>query len=88
MDLSNNDAETSEEVENLTWGTVTGNHLKKFLFGLDCSGIREEVYTHYKKSPYEFYKMLITDEIINHIVSQTNLYIEQEKSKVTTSKHS
>jgi hypothetical protein len=59
----------------LTWGPVDGSHLK--VFGFDA-GVKAEFYNMYQKDPYDFYKLFVTDDIIEHIAKQTNLYAQQQ----------
>jgi hypothetical protein len=59
----------------LTWGPVDGSHLK--VFGFDA-GVKAEFYNMYQKDPYDFYKLFVTDDIIEHIAKQTKLYAQQQ----------
>lgn len=66
----------------LIWGSVTGNNIKIIDFSEANHGIRADLYVNYEKSPYDFYKMIINDEIIDLFVTETNKYAAQEKNKV------
>jgi hypothetical protein len=59
----------------LTWGPVDGSHLKVFDFDV---GVKAEFYIMYQKDPYDFYKLFVTDDIIEHIAEQTNPYAQQQ----------
>ncbi|KAF2883946.1 hypothetical protein ILUMI_22238 [Ignelater luminosus] len=48
---------------NFAWMQVSGIHLNDFSFTENNSGIRRYIYDDYQKSPYDFYKMLVRDEI-------------------------
>ncbi|KAG5900068.1 hypothetical protein JTB14_016041 [Gonioctena quinquepunctata] len=58
----------------IMWNSVTGVHLKKITFSENDLGIRNFGYDYYRKNPYEFFKMLITDEIFELFVTETNRY--------------
>ncbi|KAK9736406.1 Transposase IS4 [Popillia japonica] len=73
------DAEIASAIasNNLNWGPIDGTSLKRFDFTEPNSGIKAEFYEYYNKQPYDFFKLFVTDEIINDMVYQTNLYAEQ-----------
>ncbi|KAJ8930105.1 hypothetical protein NQ314_017133 [Rhamnusium bicolor] len=62
------------------WGPVTGNNKKNLQFS-DNSGIHTSLYDNYHKTSYDFFKLLITDDIIQLCVTETNRYAAQEKAK-------
>ncbi|KAF2882178.1 hypothetical protein ILUMI_24004 [Ignelater luminosus] len=83
-DESDEDNINQETNTNFAWMQVFGIHLNDFSFTENNSGIRRHIYDDYQKSPYDFYKMLITDEIFQLFVNETNLYAHQEKTKNST----
>ena len=40
------------------------------------------------KSPLDFFKLLVTDEMLDHIVEQTNIYAQQYINSTTLPPHS
>jgi len=78
----NNSLQTENGV--LTWGPVTGNYIQNISFRLNDTGILPHIYDHFQKTPYDFYKMVITDDIIQLFVDETNMYAQQEQNKGTT----
>ncbi|KAJ8933811.1 hypothetical protein NQ314_013783 [Rhamnusium bicolor] len=74
IDYNDDDTDFSEHhIEtNLMWGPVTGNYLKNISLTLNDSGIHSHIYNLYQKIPYDFYKMMITDEIFQLFVNETN----------------
>lgn len=68
-----------DRVTNISWSPVTGMYLRKIPLTVTNSGIQTSIYESYLKRPYDFYKMMINDDIIDMFVSQTNLYAEQQK---------
>lgn len=87
VDSSSSDEEDNVDLAaNLTWGPVLGN-LKFFLFTEQNPGVKAIIYEEfYNKSPYDFYKLMVSDELINHIVIETNRYAQQCKQKNTLQK--
>lgn len=62
----------------VTWGPVDGTSLKQFDFTEHSVGFSPEIYEHFiDKQPYDVFKQFVTDEIIDLMVSQTNIYAEQ-----------
>lgn len=86
MDYIDDESEPSPII-NFEWGQVTGNFLKNIPVTINDSGIKATVYEQYEQTPYFFYKMMITDEIIQLFVRETNIYAHQQKAK-NTSQHS
>ncbi|KAF2898136.1 hypothetical protein ILUMI_08034 [Ignelater luminosus] len=83
-DESDEDDINQETNTNFAWMQVSGIYLNDFSFTENNSKIRRHIYDDYQKSPYDFYKMLITDEIFQLFVNETNLYAHQEKTKSST----
>lgn len=86
-DSSSSDEEDNVDLaNNLTWGPVLGN-LKNFLFTEQNPGVKAIIYEEfYNKTPYDFYKLMVSDELINYIVIETNRYAQQCKQKNTSQK--
>ncbi|KAJ8964004.1 hypothetical protein NQ314_005216 [Rhamnusium bicolor] len=88
QNIDYNDDETDfleQHIEtNLMWGPVTGNYLKNISLTLNDSGIHSHIYDLYQKTPYDFYKMMITNEIFQLFINEMNVYAQQEKNKNTT----
>ncbi|KAG5865744.1 hypothetical protein JTB14_024139 [Gonioctena quinquepunctata] len=66
---SSGDEEDDQQVTHGTyvWGPVTGSYLKKFDFleTENGTGFKAELYeTMYNKTPYDFYKLFVNDDII------------------------
>lgn len=80
--IESDDDSADNEIFDIEWGPVTGNNIKYFQFS-ENSGVRISLYEDYHKTPYDFYKLLITDEIIQLCVTETNRYAAQEKVKGT-----
>ena len=76
----------SEARSEVTWSDVTGVNFNNIPFTVPNPGICTPLFDFFEKSPYEFYKMLVTDEIFDLFVSETNLYAEQQKSREKSSK--
>ncbi|KAJ8968491.1 hypothetical protein NQ314_002279 [Rhamnusium bicolor] len=82
--LSSSDEEENQNTNDCDyqWETVTGSHLKKISFNENSTGFRAELYeTMYNKTPYDFYKLFVNDDIINLIVTETNRYAAQRIAK-------
>ncbi|XP_023017729.2 uncharacterized protein [Leptinotarsa decemlineata] len=80
VDESSSEDDDSLPTSDPTWGPVQGNHLKDFPFTEPNPGIKSEIYERfYDKTPYDFYKLMLPDYIISHIVLETNRYTEQCK---------
>lgn len=61
----------------VTWGPVTGKNLKSYRYS-EYTKISDTVYQNYHlKTPYDFFKLLFSNQIIDHIVVETNRYAEQ-----------
>ncbi|KAJ8970455.1 hypothetical protein NQ314_001227 [Rhamnusium bicolor] len=63
--------------DEIVWGPVDGANLKTFDKNLGYTGIKPNFYDFYDKDPYDIYKIFVTDEIIDYMVDQTNLYVQQ-----------
>jgi hypothetical protein len=74
----------------INWKPIDdSSKLSGFKFTENKCGINEEIMeTFINKEPYDYMKLLITDDIINHIVLETNRYAAQsmEKKKKTKSR--
>lgn len=45
-------------------------------------GINPEIYENYiDKEPYDFFKIFCTEQLVSHIVKETNIYAQQAKEK-------
>ncbi|KAJ8927402.1 hypothetical protein NQ314_020182, partial [Rhamnusium bicolor] len=69
--------------EDIIWEDMSGAHLKTFQFTEgNTAGIKLELYErYYDKDPWDFYKLLVNQEIITMMVEETNKYAEQCKAK-------
>lgn len=47
-----------------------------------ASGIRLHIDEYYMYSPYDFYKMMIPDEIFQLFATEANIYTRQKKCKI------
>jgi hypothetical protein len=67
----------------INWKPVDdSSKLSGFKFTENKCGIKEEIMeTFINKEPYDYMKLLITDDIINHIVLETNRYAAQSMEK-------
>lgn len=83
LDESSSEPEnTSPPIGDPIWGPVRGNNLKHFPLTEPNPGVKAEIYERfYDKTPYDFYKLMVTDDIISHIVLETNRYAEQCKTR-------
>lgn len=83
-DLSESDAEvsgTNGMYGEIIWREVSGENLRNINFSEQNAGIETSVYENYDKTPYDFYKIIINDEIFQLFVEETNKYAAQEKNK-------
>lgn len=64
-----NDVSERGQNGDINWVPATGQFLKPIYFTENTSGFIPEMYDNYEKAPYEFYKMFVTDDIIELIVS-------------------
>lgn len=63
---------------NLVWNNVTAKHLKQFTYSAVNTGvIATEFEELSEKTPYDFFKYFVTDEIISYMVEETNRYAFQ-----------
>ena len=62
---------------NIVWREPDGTSIRQFEFDNSQTGIKPEFYNMYNQTPYDFYKLFVTDNIMEHMVFQTNLYAEQ-----------
>lgn len=60
------------------WKKASGNSLYNFNFSVPNTGLlRTNNDVNMDSSPLPFYKQFVTDEMVDNIVNQTNLYVEQ-----------
>ncbi|KAJ8946600.1 hypothetical protein NQ314_008855 [Rhamnusium bicolor] len=86
-DSSESEDDSSVNNDNeIIWGAVTGDNKKQFSISEQNPEILTELYNYYDKSPYEFYKMIVNDELFELFVTETNKYAEQEEQKKTKNK--
>lgn len=68
--------------EDLIWNDVTGRHLKHFPYSVVNSGVTAEAIDELcEKSPYDFFKYFITNDIFKYMVVETNRYALQKIKK-------
>ncbi|XP_072394747.1 uncharacterized protein [Diabrotica undecimpunctata] len=81
-------ATITEEVchsEQFQWREVDGTSLKTFDYSVENDGIKSSYYENYiDQEPCDCFKIFLTDDIINYIVEQTNLYAQQVLQNYTT----
>lgn len=77
-----------EDNELPNWKTIDESaKLMTFDYTVNAEGIRDEILEAYLfKDPYDFFKLFLTDEIINLIVIETNRYGSQMKERARTLK--
>lgn len=77
------------DASNLVWNNVTGKYLKKITYSAVNTGvIATEFEELSEKTPYDFLKYFVTDEIISYMVEETNRYAFQTKQKENLSSKS
>ncbi|CAH1965775.1 unnamed protein product [Acanthoscelides obtectus] len=86
IESEDEEMQTPDSGDNINWGPVDGSSLKHFGFAEADIGIKPEFYENYDQEPYDFFKLFITDEIIEYMVYQTNLYAEQVLKEKPTAK--
>lgn len=69
IENDNNAEEMRNPTVDFEWQTATGEYLKDIPFCEPTHGFNVQLYEHYGKSPYEFYKIFVSDAIIQFIVS-------------------
>lgn len=76
---SDSENENNQDVlSNLHWNPVDGSSFKNFDFDGTDKGIKANIYDEYiSKDPYDFFKLFVSEEIMTHMVKETNLYAEQ-----------
>lgn len=70
--ISSSDDEEEQHDNNCEyqWQKVTGLNLKKINFDEERTGFRADLYeTMFNKTPYDFYKLFVNDDIINLMVN-------------------
>ncbi|XP_045386989.1 piggyBac transposable element-derived protein 2-like isoform X2 [Lemur catta] len=76
-------------VSALTWGPVTGRNMKIFDFFESNPGVPTEIAVNlHDKAPYDFFKFFITDDIIDYMVKETNIYASQTLQRGNIKPHS
>ncbi|KAJ8932567.1 hypothetical protein NQ314_014582 [Rhamnusium bicolor] len=76
---SNNEEDIEIGLDSLTWTPVDGSSLKQFTFTV---GIKPDIYEAYiNQSPYDVFKLFLTDNIVTYMVQEKNCYTEQCLSK-------
>lgn len=86
LDESDSEAEDTIVQEEITWGPPTGHNLNQNIyFNATNSGISAAVHEeYYDKKPYDFYRLLINDSILDLIVQETNRYATQCQAENVT----
>lgn len=77
VDSSDEDEECL--VQTLTWQVVTGQHLKDFQFDAPEKGVSNSLFEHADKPPVFFFKLIVDEDLVDHIVTETNRYASQRK---------
>ncbi|XP_012634083.1 zinc finger MYM-type protein 2 isoform X3 [Microcebus murinus] len=91
---SDSSSDVSEEpvvtsVSSLTWGPVSGSNMKIFDFVESNPGVPTEIAVNlHEKTPYDFFKFFITDDVIDYMVKETNIYASQTLQKGNVKPHS
>lgn len=77
----------TDDLCNLQWRPVDGMSLKNIPFVPGDVGISNTIYADfYNKEPIDIFKLFLTDDIILHMVNETNRYAEQRLLKNTMPK--
>lgn len=76
LDISDEDEEL---VPTLMWQEVTGQHLKDFPIQIPESGVVPALFEHIDKSPVFFFKLMLDEDLINNMVTETNRFAAQKK---------
>nr|XP_020139149.1 piggyBac transposable element-derived protein 4-like isoform X1 [Microcebus murinus]XP_020139150.1 piggyBac transposable element-derived protein 4-like isoform X1 [Microcebus murinus]XP_020139151.1 piggyBac transposable element-derived protein 4-like isoform X1 [Microcebus murinus]XP_020139152.1 piggyBac transposable element-derived protein 4-like isoform X1 [Microcebus murinus] len=85
-DISEEPVVTS--VSSLTWGPVSGSNMKIFDFIESNAGVPTGVAVNLcEKTPYDFFKFFITDDVIDYMVKETNIYASQTLQKGNVKPH-
>lgn len=76
--VDDEDNQNDDATSGIKWISVDGSSLKQFNFTEHNVGIKPHFYEQYiNKDPYDIFKIFITDEIVEYMAEQTNLYAEQ-----------
>lgn len=83
----NGDAAPNDNDNVINWFEPDGSFIKQFSFMEPTPGIKQYIIdSYYDKKPYNFFKLLLTDEIIAEICKETNRYAEQSNAKTIYTK--
>lgn len=95
-DMENSDTENepddsdddNKRTNELTWDTFDLSRLKIFDFSEPEAGVSKDVMENFKeKKELDFYKIFVTDDLLNYMVTETNRYAQQMKSQNNNSRH-
>ncbi|CAH1960999.1 unnamed protein product [Acanthoscelides obtectus] len=79
---SENESDEDPLHDELHWIPSTSSHLKKFIFDLDHVGVTTQISEDFiTKAPYDFFKIFLSDELLDLIVLETNRYARQCENK-------
>lgn len=84
-DYESEDDADNNQTDNggISWGPVDGSSLRHFNFTENNTGIKLEFYEEYiNKDPYDFFKIFVTDDIIQYMVEQIAKVIQKPKGHV------
>ena len=80
-DEESSETEQPDNSEELMWEEVSGLHLNLFSFTETSAGVKEEIHAEYfDKVPYDFFKLFLTEEVLELMVTETNRYAAQSKA--------
>lgn len=78
----------NNETDALTWNAFRLSRLKIFDFSETKPGVNEDILSNFKeKKEVDFYKIFVSDDLINYMVSETNRYAQHMKSQANTLPH-
>ncbi|KAG7199778.1 hypothetical protein KM043_000441 [Ampulex compressa] len=81
-DSSEEDEELIYELENLSWHPITGRYMKHFPYEGTGTGVSKEAIADLAgKAPYDFFKYLMTDDVIEYVAEKTNAFALRESGK-------
>lgn len=61
---------------------ITGMNINKFQYKVDKSGIQPSFYDLYEKTPYDFYKLMITDDYLICLYLKQTFMLNNKRPKV------
>jgi hypothetical protein len=81
--LNDSSDDENNPTDRVTWGPVNPSALHNFQLTVHGGINMNVINTIQPTSPYNFYKLFVTDEIIAHMVEQTNLSYKQTQRAIS-----